>query len=260
MTATAAQRAVPVRKATYGRAVKSEWIKARSLRSTWILMGFTLLAFIGIPLLAASPTDSSFASASLLFNGLDFAVILLAIFSALLITSEYTTGSARNTFTATPSRGAVLAAKTTIAVLFALVVTVVAVGVAWAIALPADAAAIDLADTETMRLFGGKLLGLVVVVVLSVSLGTLLRSAVGTIFTILAIELIAPPILLSVGNTIANWVGALLPFTLTSQVIATDPPGAGEVGLASGPALLVLLLWAIIPFVLAVLSLRSRDV
>jgi len=116
-------------------------MKARTLRSTWILMGFTVLAYVGIPLLATSPSDTSFETASLLFNGLG--------------------------------------------------------------------------DADTVRLLGGKLIGLVVVVILSVSLGTLMRSAVGTIFTILAIELIAPPILL---------------------------------------------MWAVIPFVFALFSLRRRDV
>ncbi|WP_062290001.1 ABC transporter permease [Demequina phytophila] len=262
---------VVTHRAGYARAVRSEWIKARSVRSTWILVLVALAAFVLIPLLSASGgtvtvpegTTGSALGMGTLYSGSIFVLILVAVLAALFTTSEFTTGMARNTFTATPARGAVLAAKSTIAALFALGIALVGAVAAWLATQGtlADAGmSIDLADPTTLKVLGVELLTYVVIAVLSVALGVLMRSSVGTIFTIVAMQLIAPGILLAVNNSIANWVGRVLPSVAGEAATAAQGPGPGEIGLSPAGGLLVLLAWAVLPYLAALWVLRSRDV
>lgn len=271
MTAAVATSPVQVQRSGYVRAVRAEWIKASSIRSTWILVIFALGAFIGFPLLVAGdwigiagagPVDSARA-ASLLVVGIDFVLILVAVLAALLATSEFTTGMARNTFTATPSRGAVLGAKATVAGLLALGVGIVGFVGAWIANLGTfgDAGTqIDLTDGATLRLIGVQLLALVVTAELSIALGILLRSSAGAIFTIVAMQLILPGILLMVSNEFANWVGAVLPGQAANAAIATEPLPEGVIGLGPNAAVAVLIAWAVVPMLGALAMLRARDV
>jgi len=265
---TAAAVEVTAHPAGYRRAVRSEWIKARSLRSTWILVAFALAAFVGVPTLVVANasdvgTSSSAEVMGVLYFGLDFVLLLVAVLGALLTTSEFTTGMARNTFTATPGRGKVLAAKATIAGLFALAIGIVGLATAWAVnagGLADLGVSIDLGDTATMRALLVNQLSIVVFAMLAVALGVLLRSSVGAIFTIVAMQLILPGVLAIVPNTIANWVGAVLPSAAASAAVATEPLAAGQIGLDSGWGLVVLLAWAVVPMAGALVSLRARDI
>ncbi|WP_062518311.1 ABC transporter permease [Demequina gelatinilytica] len=259
---------VVTHRAGYGRAVRSEWIKARTLRSTWILVGFALLAFIGLPVLVTGettvtdPAEGAVAAMHAIFTASDFVLILVAVLGALLTTSEFTTGMARNTFTATPKRGAVLAAKATIASLFALGIAVVGAVATW-FALGdklSGAASLDFGNAEMVKVLVVSLIGYVVTAVLAASLGVLLRSSVGTIFTIVAMQLILPGILLSVPSDIANWCGAILPGVAASAAVNTDPIDPGTIFLTPGAGLAVLIAWAVLPFLAAMAVLRTRDV
>ncbi len=267
-TDTTPSTEVVTHRAGYARAVRSEWIKARTLRSTWILVGFALLAFIGLPLLVTGestitdPAEGAVAAMHAIFGANDFVLILVAVIGALLTTSEFTTGMARNTFSATPKRGAVLAAKATIASVFSLGIAVVGFFATW-IALGdklTGATALDFGNAEMVKVLVVTLIGYVVMAVLAVSLGVLMRSSVGTIFTIVAMELILPGILLSVPNDIANWVGAVMPGVAASAAINTEAIDPGTIFLTPGAGLAVLIAWAVIPLLVAMSVLKSRDV
>ncbi|WP_062462561.1 ABC transporter permease [Demequina soli] len=267
-TDTTPATAVVTHRAGYARAVRSEWIKARTLRSTWILVAVALAAFIGLPILVTGeptitdPAEGAVAAAKAIFAASDFVLILVAVLGALLTTSEFTTGMARNTFTATPKRGAVLAAKATIASLFSLGIAMVGFLATW-IALGdklTGPVSLDFGNAQMVRIVVVNLIGYVVVAVLATSLGVLLRSSVGTIFTIVAMQLILPGILLTVPNDIANWVGAVLPGVAASAAVETGSIDPGTIFLTPGAGLAVLIAWGVIPLLAAMAVLRSRDV
>ncbi|WP_062070314.1 ABC transporter ATP-binding protein [Demequina sediminicola] len=86
------------------------------------------------------------------------------------------------------------------------------------------------------------------------------RSSVGTIFTIVALELILPPFLPAMASSIANWIGAFLPQVAAKAALATATVDDGSISLSPAGGLTVLILWGVIPMVAAWIVLRVRDV
>ena len=122
---------------SFGGILASEWIKLRTLRSTWWCLAIMLVLPVGIALMAAafypeastsmgdeftlSPEMSSWLA--LATAGAGFNVFVVAVIGALVITGEYGTGMIRSSVAAVPSRGPVLVAKAIV-----LSVTVFVVG------------------------------------------------------------------------------------------------------------------------------------
>ncbi len=267
MTAAVEAREVVTHPAGYTRAVRSEWIKVRSLRSTWILVVSALAAFIGFPALLAAAgvgegPSTSADSLSIAFVGMQFVLMLVSIVGALVATSEFSTGLARTTFASTPRRGAVLLAKATVAAAIAVATGVLGFLGAWAAVAwrLSESGAIDLSDSATLRMLLVNEVTIVVFAVLAVGLGFVLRSSVGTIFSIVGIQLILPIILLLIPFDLANWIGMTLPALVSESAVATSGPADGEIGYSPNAALVVLVLWAVVPMIGAWLSLRARDV
>jgi ABC-2 type transport system permease protein len=111
MTTTAETR-VPSGRYGLAQAARMEWIKLRSLRSTWWTLAVTAAGTIGIGLAVGLNTQN--ASGDLTNNGLAGVVpglLLTGTLGVLTMTSEYTSGTIRATLAAIPRRPLVLAAK-----------------------------------------------------------------------------------------------------------------------------------------------------
>jgi ABC-2 type transport system permease protein len=104
----------------------SEWIKFRSVRSTYLILLIAATAAVGIGYLVthadathwATMTASAraaFDPVSDSFTGLGIAQLAFGALGVLAISSEYTTGLIRTTFATAPRRRAVLTAKATVA-------------------------------------------------------------------------------------------------------------------------------------------------
>ncbi|MFI0008977.1 ABC transporter permease subunit [Streptomyces globisporus] len=122
---------IPIRPATLGDAIASEWTKLRSVRATVWTLGVmvTLMLTLGVGtalLLAAN--DTNLAGEPALALGL-FGVLLGSLcvitLGVLTIGSEYSTGMIRTTLTACPSRARVLAAKAIVFFSLVFVITTV---------------------------------------------------------------------------------------------------------------------------------------
>src|SRR5690242_8170531 len=103
-------------------AVRAEWIKLWSVRSTWVCLGVAVTSAVGLGLAdtvstvrgwdtmpaadraAFDPLGSSFA-------GLTFAQLALGVLGALAVTSEYSSSTIIPTLIAQPRRAAAFAAK-----------------------------------------------------------------------------------------------------------------------------------------------------
>ncbi|WP_329136700.1 ABC transporter permease [Streptomyces sp. NBC_01476] len=124
---------IPVEQTRLSHALRSEWTKIRSVRSTMWTLGVMLLLVIGINLLVVWPVaDSHDPSVPVLAPGL-FGLMLgqLAVITlgALVITSEFGTGMIRTTLTSCPQRSRVLAAKAIVFFGVSFVTTTVACAV-----------------------------------------------------------------------------------------------------------------------------------
>jgi ABC-2 type transport system permease protein len=120
----------------FGATLSSEWTKLRSVRSTWIMVGLLIALPIGFSAVVAFVSGLTFDSwgdgAQASFDpvlgsmpGLLFSLILLIVFGATAVSSEYNSGMIRTSFIVTPQRGRVLASRAVIVGAFGLVISMV---------------------------------------------------------------------------------------------------------------------------------------
>src|SRR5581483_5057260 len=107
--------------------LRSEWIKLRSVRSTYLTCGLTMLIPVGVGAAIAASVGTAvkdgrwhgtYDPTAASFYALPFAQLALAVGGVLAVSGEYSTGTIRTSLTAVPRRGHFLAAK---AAVFALV-------------------------------------------------------------------------------------------------------------------------------------------
>src|ERR1051326_2578737 len=106
----------------FGHLARMEWIKLRSLRSTWLTLALAVCASAGIALATGgSNTASGGMSVSNTLTGMLIGVLLIGVAGVLAVTSEYSSGTISATFAAAPRRHRVLAAKAAVVAAVALI-------------------------------------------------------------------------------------------------------------------------------------------
>lgn len=259
------------------QALRSEWVKFRTVRSTaWSLL---LLAGVSVLLTTLLTSGTSTEGGSPGFRGdndivrdslagIFFGQIAAAVLAVLVITSEYSTRMIRTTFSATPRRRTVLVAKT--AVVSAVVLVV---GLATSVACfqvgqwilrgngfdyEGGYPAVTLADREAFRavVLSGAYLGLLAV--FSVGVGAIVRHTAGAITIVLAVVL-APVI--AVGFLPENVAQQVEKFSLMGAGLATqqtfDRPDNIQIG--PGGGLLVVAAYAGLAILVALWTIGRRD-
>src|SRR5215831_8698024 len=96
----------------FGHVARMEWIKLRSLRSTWWTLGITVCGATAMAVAIGINTRN--AGGDLTNNALAGIVpglLLTGVLGVLTMTGEYTSGMIRATLSAVPRRWLVLAAK-----------------------------------------------------------------------------------------------------------------------------------------------------
>ncbi|MFD9910155.1 ABC transporter permease [Streptomyces sp. NPDC059063] len=184
---------IPIAKTHIGNALSSEWTKIKSVRSTMWTLGIFLALVLGVGVLAIANTDAQdYAEVPFTipaFFGLLLGQICLITLGVLVTSSEYGTGMIRTTFTASPQRHRVLAAK---AIIFFVVAYVASAGSILLVGLLASGAhsgpeAGDIPWTGTV-FKGGLYVSLLGVLALAV--GSMLRHSAGAITAMLGVVLI----------------------------------------------------------------------
>jgi ABC-2 type transport system permease protein len=120
---TTATSRVPHGHYGFSHAARMEWIKLRSLRSTWWALAATVAGAVGIAVAVGVNTKD--AAADLTNNalaGISLGLLLTGVLGVLLMTGEYSSGMIRATLTAIPNRPMVLAAKAAVFGAVALIV------------------------------------------------------------------------------------------------------------------------------------------
>ncbi|WP_328844628.1 ABC transporter permease subunit [Streptomyces sp. NBC_00258] len=224
-----------------------------------------------------APDQTGGDTVQMSFQGVWVGVLFMVALGALFITAEYKRGMIRTTFTASPRRGQVLAAK-----------VLVIGGVTFAAGLVAAALAFPLAqDTLRSNGFGppafpelsmlegaapravvGSALLLSLVAVLALAVGSLLRSSAGAI-TVVVVLVILPQILaFALPLPASEWLLRLTPaaafaiqqgVTYYPQVDHHCLPETGCYPLTPWNGLAVLVAYVAVALALAVWRLRRRD-
>jgi ABC-2 type transport system permease protein len=102
--------------------LRSEWIKLRSVRSTYLSLLFAILVAVVLAVVASSSDASNWATMTAQekalfdplgdsFTGLIVGELAFGVLGVLAISTEYRTGMIRATLSAVPQRGSVYVAK-----------------------------------------------------------------------------------------------------------------------------------------------------
>lgn len=239
----------PVHNVTFGRVLRSEWIKLWTLRSTWWTLGATVVVMVGFALMlalivqlvgsemeGASPEDQAamgtmLGGTTVVAAGFEMAALVVAVLGALMITGEYSTGMIRSTFAAVPRRLPAFFGKAVVLVLVTAVLITVSLALSWLVTYPllnGNDATVDFGNSDQIRSLGGTVLYVTLVALFALGLGALLRHTAGAIFTVVAIFLVIPTIvqIATFAASQLEWVGTvnkLLPSVAGAQIT----PNAG---------------------------------
>jgi ABC-2 type transport system permease protein len=234
----------------FRRVANMEWLKLRSVRSTW----WTLLVFaagmIGLAILvlyhqhwaSMSPADrASFDPVNDSYAGLAIGQLAIGVLGVLVITSEFSSGLIRATFAAAPRRPVVLAAKAAVLAAVALVAGEILAFAAFAAGeavLKAPAPHATLGQPGVLRavLMAGAypvLIGLI-----GLGLGALIRHTAGAISAVVGVLFVLPLILVPLGTSIQNAAGQYLPMLIAENSLTAVKPVPHSLSPGLGFALL----------------------
>ncbi len=251
---------------TFARVMKAEWIKFRTLRSSWLTLGAAVAATVILGLVIGYSTstanwarlDAEDKMASAPIRGFLITQLVIGVLGVLFVTGEYATGMIRSTFAAIPRRLPVIGAKAAVFGVVALVAMTVASFAAFfgaQIFLGPDDHGSSLSDPGVLRSVAGVGLYLTLVGLLGAGIGWIVRSTAGAITALVGLLLILPNLISFLGSW-ADGIVKYLPsnagesFVSSARVPDTLAPFTG-IG--------VLTLWAAAAFVAAVMLVCRRD-
>ncbi|GAB7190853.1 hypothetical protein NUM3379_15600 [Kineococcus sp. NUM-3379] len=273
-TAHPAQR-VAVHPSTTRRLVTAEWIKLRSLRSSWWVLA---LGVLFIPLFAVSRVFSiaqvpeavgtaGLVGAVYVTSGVALTQLAFCTLAVLGITGEYGTGQIRSTFAAAPTRLPALAAKLLVTVLVVFAASAVAVALAWAASAPwfdETGMSIDLLRAEDARIVLGAPLYLAAASALAFGIGTIVRNSAAGVALVLGLLLVVENLLSLIPWTPLQTFAAHLPVTAGSRLLHSEAVGSVLTTSSSGAlspwgGFAVMLAWVVAVLLVAGVLVRRRD-
>jgi ABC-type transport system involved in multi-copper enzyme maturation permease subunit len=256
---------------TFTHVLKAEWIKFRSLRSTWITYAVALLVADGLGVLIAGLRGNDihhhgvgfgFDPVAFSLHGIMPAQLALGVVGVLFVTGEYATGSIRSTMTAVPRRVQVLLAKTlvfaTITFVVALLMTFVAFFAGQAV-LSTWSLGVPLSHSGALRAVLGGAFYVTMVGLMGLGLGFAIRSTGGAIATLFGVVLVLPLIVQALPTSWQDHITKFLPLPIAESLITTvfDP---FSVVLQTGWGLVVLAGYALAALAIGLTVLLRRDV
>jgi hypothetical protein len=251
-------------------ALAAEWIKLRSVRSTYLILAAAAVAAVAVGYLVThsdvtrwatmtAQAKATFDPVSDSFSGLGLAQLAFGTLGVLVISSEYATGLIRTTFAANPRRRAVLAAKAAVAGAVSL-----AAGEAIAFAtfftgqqaLSAQHLQVGLAHSGALRGVLAAGFYLAVMAWVGLGLGTLIRHTAGAITTMTAAVFLLPKIIPALP---APWNIQAGKYTLNlaAQQMIAQHPQPGYFG--AGPSCLIVAAYAAAALAAAAILITRRD-
>lgn len=258
---------IPVRPATLGDAIASEWTKIRSVRSTMWTLGVMIVLLLVIGVLSAvavSVSDSDIGTTPVLslgFFGVLLGTICVITLGVMTIASEYGTGMIRTTLTASPSRGRVLSAKAIVFFLLTFVLTTVMTTIVALLQTSILDGAAPSGD-EWLRSTVGVGLYLATLGLLSLAVGALIRHSAGAITIMIGVVLL--PLVLAIFmfsdslRSIQEW---LLEYSIPNQLsIFYDNSVTSSGGPSGWDPLWIMLGVTAVALGGAYLAMNNRDV
>lgn len=219
----------------FTRTLHAEWVKLRSLRSTWYAVACLFAVGLGITALSMNSTGAERRTAEvwdptrLSLTTYVVAQLIIGVLGILVVTSEYATGLVRTSVAATPRRHRLLAAKVVVATALAAVAGQVLVVAAFLLgqALLAGHGVphAALGDPGVLAALAGGGLYLSAIALLAIGLGTIVRATAGALATLVGIVFLVP----AIAGVFPSWMRGLFdywPSRGAAAVLATVPDPA----------------------------------
>lgn len=261
---------VPTSGTTFGAALRSEWTKLRSVRSTvWSLVA-TAVFTVGLGTLfcwAFVNRDRNdvrdafrFDPTSRSLRGVFLAQLAIGVLGVLVVTAEYATGMIRNSVAAVPQRRQLLAAKVVVLGAASLVVGMISSFLAFACGqavLHSKNLGTSLGDPGVLRSVIGAGGYLTMIALLGLAIGTIVRRTPGAISALFGLVLIFPLLAQALPAPLDTDIGKLLPFNAGQAMfsVRVDPDLLSPLG-----GFLVFSAWLAGSYLIATLLLSRRDV
>jgi ABC-2 type transport system permease protein len=253
---------------TFAGALRSEFTKIRSVRSTYwtllamfvVVVGFGALASTGA---AHGPHGPYFDPTRQSLAGLYIGQLIIGVLGVLVICSEYSTGMISTTLTTNPHRGVMIAAKGVVFTLVALVTSLVTSFAAFFLGqalMSSDHISTTIGSPNVLRAVIGGALFLTACGVLSFGLGLLIRHTAGAIGAMAGLLFVLTILVNFLPQSWQNHVDKWIPALAGGQVWMTRslPPGNTPM---FGPwtSFAILCGYAAITVTAAVILFRKRD-
>jgi ABC-2 type transport system permease protein len=236
---------------------RMEWVKLRSLRSTWWTLAVTAVGAIGIAVaVGANTRDASSDLTNNALAGIAPGLLLTGLMGVLAMTGEYTSGTIRLTLAAAPNRRLLLAAKAAVFGAVALVVgeaTSFLAFFAGGAALPDSIPAPGLGQPGVLRALVLAGAGFCLVGLIGLGLGAVIRHTPAAIAVLIGGVYVAAQMLGGLSETAAGYV----PVSIVANSLSTVQPLEGMPSPWNGLA--VLCLYAAIALSIGGWLLMRRD-
>ncbi|WP_206796591.1 ABC transporter permease [Amycolatopsis sp. MtRt-6] len=217
---------------SFTHSVRAEWIKLRSLRSSWYTLACLFTAALGITVLAMNsaaaeyPGEEPWDPANRSLMSYIVAQLIIGVLGILVVTAEHATGLVQTSLLATPRRHRLLAAKVVVAVAVAVVAGQVLMFAAFflgqAVLAGHGVPHAGLGDPGVLSAVTGGGLYLAAIAVLAAGLGTIMRATAGALATLVGIVFLVP----ALAGLFPTWLRPLLSYWPTlggSAVLKTVP-------------------------------------
>lgn len=271
------------------RAVVSEWIKFRSLRSTWWSIGVALLVSIGLGILFSDLRGNDLQThggfdpdqTALSLRGFYLAQLAVGVLGVLFVTGEYSTGMIRATLAAVPKRLPVWVAKISVFAAIIFVVTLVAAFIAFLggqavlsgfhaqlpilpksgtlsgpIPFVTQHLGVPISHPGSLRAIFGAALYMVGVGLLGIGCGFIVRNTGGAIATLFGLLLVLPLLAQALPSSLQDHVSKYLPLLAGTAGMTTQRDGSQ---LAPWAGLGVFAIYVVVALGVGLITLRRRD-
>lgn len=222
---------------TFFRVLRSEWIKLRSLRSTWYTLAAAVALTIGVAVVESKTAGDSWQRLTLeerayfdptdaSLQGVILAQFAIGVLGVLLATSEYSSRSIRASLVAVPSRFPIVLAKAAVLSAVTLVLMTPASVAAFRCGqavLAKQHLGTDLGAPGVARAVVGAGLYFAVIGLFGLGLGFILRNTAGAISALFCLLLVVPMAVEMLGTSPMNRILPYLPTTAGQSMMSVNP-------------------------------------
>jgi ABC-2 type transport system permease protein len=263
--------------------IRSEWIKLRTLRSTWWSLLATIVMVVGLGVLFSALRAHRFNQDNgnvqfrgpgpggglerigldptlVSLRGVFLAQLAIGVLGVLVITGEYSTGMIRSSIAAVPHRRPVLIAKALVFGVTALILTELAAFAAFVLgqlALKSTHLQASLSTHDAVRAIIGAGLYLTLIGLLAIGLGFLLRNTAGAIAAVFGIVLVLPLLANALPTPYSTDVAKYLPLNAGTQILATTNFDSNMLSPWAGIG--VTAIYAVVALIAGAIVLSRRD-